>query len=310
MNFSTFSIIIPAYNEEIYLPPCLASVAELDYPKDLIELIVVDNGSDDKTCEIAVSSGAKLLCDPHLSIAGLRNLGAAHSTGAILAFLDADCTVSKHWLRNAVIYAAQTDIVAWGAPPSIPEPSTWVQRTWYLVRQSRYFQSDVDWLESMNLFVRREDFFSVNAFNIRLHTCEDVDLCYRLAKRGRIFLDTRIQVVHHGEASTVGQFFSKEIWRGRSNVKGILSHGFSWKELPSLSIPLYFVTSTATLLSLLVISFPSFPWLLATSFYLFPTIAVFFKLKNKPIPRRALLGLFLLLQLYFVARTIGTFKRW
>jgi len=47
------SVIIPAYNEEKYLADCLKTVLELDYPKEQLEIIVVDDGSTDKTAELA-----------------------------------------------------------------------------------------------------------------------------------------------------------------------------------------------------------------------------------------------------------------
>ena len=57
---------------------------------------------------------------------------------------------------------------------------------------------------------------------------------------GRIVSDSAIAVIHYGEAATLREFAGKEIWRGRGNLRGIISHGFSFKELPSLAIPAYF----------------------------------------------------------------------
>lgn len=55
------SVVIPAYNEENYLTPCLKALKEQEYPKEKFEVIVVDNGSGDKTSEIAKNFGVRLI---------------------------------------------------------------------------------------------------------------------------------------------------------------------------------------------------------------------------------------------------------
>lgn len=71
------SVIIPAYNEESYLPKTLASIkaaiSEIDFPA---EIIVVDNESTDETSRIAVDFGAKVISETGHNIATVRNTGA------------------------------------------------------------------------------------------------------------------------------------------------------------------------------------------------------------------------------------------
>ncbi len=304
MTNTSISIIIPTLNEEKYLPLCLNSISSIDYARDLIEIIVVDNGSTDQTQSIAHSYGAKVFCDDSKNVSGLRNLGASHSTGTILAFVDADCIVSKDWLSNSQMYFDKNDIAAWGSPPLVPNDSTWVQQTWYLVRKKDKIVKSVDWLESMNLFVRKNTFNSIGGFNETLVTCEDVDFCYRLQKHGDIISDNRIKVTHLGEAKTVREFFKKELWRGRSNIIGIFSHGITLKELPSLSIPLYF----GILLPFLFISFLATSnaiWLtLGVLFYTAPFLYLLYE-KRKRLNISSLFKLIYLLNIYFFVRTIA-----
>jgi glycosyltransferase involved in cell wall biosynthesis len=96
------SIIIPAYNEEDNIAKCLQSInAQMEQGIDY-EIIVVDNGSTDRTREIAEKLKAKVFALPEVNISALRNFGAEASSGDILAFLDADCLVKDGWLKNAV----------------------------------------------------------------------------------------------------------------------------------------------------------------------------------------------------------------
>lgn len=303
------SIIIPTYNEEKRLPACLDSIFDLDYSKEDIEVIVVDNGSTDGTREIAKSCGAEVLRDDSMNVSGLRNLGAKHSKGDILAFVDADCIVSKDWLKNASKYSDDIAVAAWGAPPAIPKESTWVQKTWYSLREKEKQVQNVDWLETMNLFIRKDQFLAIGGFNESLVTCEDVDFCYRIRKYGRIISDNTLEVIHLGEAGTIKEFIRKEIWRGQSNLKGIFSHSLSLRELPSLCIPPYFGILVPTVFLGLVVSLnPS--WFVASIvLYVLPSTALLFRVRKKKIGLVTMLKLLFLIQIYFFSRTIAVLKK-
>ena len=305
MSNKKVSIIIPTFNEEEYLPACLNSILDLNYKKEDMEIIVIDNGSTDRSRMIAEEHGVKVLRDDSLNISGLRNLGARNASGDVLAFVDADCIVGENWLKNAAIYFEKKNIVAWGAPPLLPEESTWVQKAWYIIRQKEDIVQTVEWLESMNLFVRKELFLEAGGFNEDLVTCEDVDLCYRLQKYGKIYSDHNIKVIHLGEASTVREFMKKEIWRGQGNLKGISSHGFSLKEIPSLSIPLYFGILIPVFLVLTIITLNKIYLIASTLLYLLPTLAVMFKVRNKQIRIAEFVLLVFLIQIYFLSRTVA-----
>src|SRR5574341_1403823 len=86
-------------------------------------------------------------------------------------------------------------------------------------------------------------------FNEQLETTEDVDLCYRIGRRGTILWNPAMEAVHWGEARDIRTFWRKESWRSISNLRGVLSHGLRWDELPSLGYPLY-ILSCALLFSL------------------------------------------------------------
>ena len=232
-----FSVIIPAKNEEANIGKCLDSINGQAWDKSQYEVIIVDNGSSDRTVEIARGKGATVYVKPELTISGLRNFGAGQAVGKILAFMDADCTVDSHWLSEAARYLDRDEVVCFGSPPVVPANATWVQNAWFLVRRKHTVAGETEWLESMNMFVRRDDFAKCGGFDEELVTCEDYDLSLRLKKFGLLLNDSRIVAVHHGEAATVGHFFRKEIWRGISNFRGLMQHGIILREIPSLIAP-------------------------------------------------------------------------
>ncbi|MBD0336290.1 MAG: glycosyltransferase family 2 protein [Cyanobacteria bacterium Co-bin13] len=108
------SVIIPVFNDAKRLKVCLAALAQQTYPKALIEVIVVDNGSDDveQVKEVVAQfAGAMGPGEPLRAIAtqeltpgsyAARNRGIALAKGEVLAFTDADCIPAADWIEQGV----------------------------------------------------------------------------------------------------------------------------------------------------------------------------------------------------------------
>jgi glycosyltransferase involved in cell wall biosynthesis len=236
------SFIIPVLNGEKEIKRCLLSVRNQDFPPAEYEVLVVDNGSTDKTHQIVGDLGFDLQVIPGVSVAALRNHGAKMARGDYLAFVDADVELAPGWAQNGLASFKDQRVLAAGGPRCIPEGATWVQRTWGLHLKSRRPElkpAPVPWLYSMAFIVRRDQFLMIRGFNEELETAEDVDLCYRLASRGTILYNPAMKAVHWGEDSDLGTFWSKEVWRGKGSFRGVLAHGLRWDELPSVAYPIY-----------------------------------------------------------------------
>lgn len=96
-----FSVIVPFKNEEKYLKACIEAVLGQQFEREEFELILIDNGSNDRSFEIASKySDLEILKfhvpDPYLS----RNIGALNARGDYLVFLDADCIPESNWLLS------------------------------------------------------------------------------------------------------------------------------------------------------------------------------------------------------------------
>jgi glycosyltransferase involved in cell wall biosynthesis len=233
------TFIIPARNSEKTLNECLVSILGQSIGRDIFEVLVIDNGSTDRTVRIAKEKGLQVLNGPGLTVSALRNLGVRNSQGEILAFVDSDCVIASDWLRNAIPLFDNPEIGAAGAPTLVPENGTWVQWSWYMHRKKRVNREYVKWLPTENLLVKREIFEKIGGFNEELVTCEDVDLCYRIEKTHKIICDSSISAVHLGEARTLLDFFKKERWRGKGSFIGSALHGLIVNEIPSLLTPFY-----------------------------------------------------------------------
>ncbi len=231
------SIVIPAKNEERDLGKCLKSLALLDYPAELVDVTLVDNGSSDDTRKIAREHGVRVLRDDDATIARLRNLGSAQAMGEILAFIDADMEVDPAWLRLAVGALEDPEVGAVGGMLNIPDDPTWVEFAWSLKRSMRPERGYVDWLGSGNFLLRKDVFQEVGGWNEDLITCEDLDICDRIKVNFRLLHYTPVAAIHHGGAKTLGEVFRKEIWRGRNNQDRLANIWRQPRDIPTLLFP-------------------------------------------------------------------------
>lgn len=97
---SKVSVIIAAYNEQKNIKECLETITKQSYPD--YEVIVVDDGSSDKTRQIIKSFSVTLFEQNHQGPAKARNLGAKQAKGKILVFMDADMTFTQTFLEELV----------------------------------------------------------------------------------------------------------------------------------------------------------------------------------------------------------------
>lgn len=220
------SIIIPALNEERMIGRCLESLAKLNFSRDLFEVILVDNGSSDRTIEIARSFEERIhltVCEKTgVRISALRNLGAQTARGDILAFLDADCLAPQDWLERIVELTRAERAGILGSHYLLPQDSSWVGRTWHRYHEAEK-SGDVSHVPAGDLIIRREDFLRLGGFDRRIQTNEDYELCERVRAAGmKVRAFPQLGVIHLGTAQNLRIFFRKQAWHGTHVVKVFL----------------------------------------------------------------------------------------
>ena len=144
------SVIVPARNAQQTLPRTLAALAGQNLDGGL-EVIVVDDGSSDDTAAVArrAPGPVTVLEQEPKGPAAARNLGVAISSGAMLAFCDADVFPAAGWLRAGVRALERADIVQ-GAV--LPDPLAKLGP----FDRSLWITFEVGLWETANLFVQRE----------------------------------------------------------------------------------------------------------------------------------------------------------
>lgn len=173
------SVVVPVYAGERFVGEALDSIAAQTYPR--IETIVVDDGSPDRSAEIAAArAGVRVLREPHGGVAAARNAGLTAANGELIAFLDQDDLWQPTKLARQVALLAgshELDIALSHVEvlllPGTPRPP-WL--TWRNTREPGYLPST--WL------VRREAFERVGRFDPRYRSVCDADWLARAKDAG------------------------------------------------------------------------------------------------------------------------------
>ena len=198
------SIVIVTYNDKENLICCLSSLISQTFPKDKMEIIVVDDGSTDGTkktlnetfSEIKVIS--KDNCGPDNS----RIHGIEEATGEIVSFIDSDCIASREWLVNSVQSLKENRVLIVGGR-ILHRGNFWTR----LIGVSDFggFQSgkkkETKNIPTCNMSVAR-NIFNTYSFDPNLRVGGDVIFCSELRKNGyKLIYDPKITVIHRPEGS-------------------------------------------------------------------------------------------------------------
>jgi len=97
------SIIIPSHDSEKTIGLCVSSISGQSFPREMFEIIVVDDGSTDNTVQIAIEAGADQIIKTNPCSTGMaRNLGVEKSKGVMIAFIDSDCQAKEGRLKTII----------------------------------------------------------------------------------------------------------------------------------------------------------------------------------------------------------------
>ena len=197
------SIVVPAYNAEAHIRECLDSLLVLDYPKDRLEILIVDNGSTDQTLSIIKTYPVGWLIEEKRGAAAARNAALRLARGEIIAFTDADCVVDVNWAKEIALTFQDPQVdAAMGFSEGLNE-NFWAcleqrnfEEFWYSKGSNGYTlrRSGID---TRIASIRKKVLETCGYFDSNVLACEDLELSTRLNRgKYRIALNDRIKVRH------------------------------------------------------------------------------------------------------------------
>lgn len=184
----TISVVIPAYNEEKYLPQTLDSIQKLDRKPD--EIIVVNASSTDKTQDVALRSGAKVITVKKGTIGFSRQMGLKAAKGDIVAFTDADVILPPDWLSRIEEYIQKPGIVGVFGGFRVPDGPWWYKIYINVIQPALniFFFSilRIPMATGQNMTFYKDKALAVGGFPEEFKIAEDVEIARRLMRIGKI----------------------------------------------------------------------------------------------------------------------------
>jgi cellulose synthase/poly-beta-1,6-N-acetylglucosamine synthase-like glycosyltransferase len=222
---SKVTVIVATLNSEQTINECLKAILELDYPKDLLEVIVVDGGSKDATVKIAEKHPVKVVSTP-LNAPAAYNYALKIAGNDILGFIDADAKVEREWLNKLIPHLDDPQVagVSGGIETWNPE-NAWARSIGYEIK-NRYARLGkyVGRVATMNLLLKRNVLEEAGGFDENLSSQYDTDLGFRITNKGYKIVYEPNAKCYHFNRTTVRAYFRQQLQYGKNTVKLYFKH--------------------------------------------------------------------------------------
>jgi mycofactocin system glycosyltransferase len=241
VDYPRISIVIPVRDQSGDLTECLQSLMNLDYPEDRYEVLVVDDGSAKDISDIVAPFNIRLIrLEESQGAAAGRNIGAKQAQGDILAFLDADCTADKDWLREIVPFFQAEGIGAVGGFVASYYCQSYLDRyeeafSSLNMGQHLIFQGNTKanfYVPSCNMLVSRQVFKETGGFSGGMPVGEDVDFCWRMRRLGYALLYVPAGRIAHKHRNRLGKMLRRRHEYGTSEATLYRQHQDKRKRFP------------------------------------------------------------------------------
>ncbi|MEM4267468.1 MAG: glycosyltransferase family 2 protein [Candidatus Woesearchaeota archaeon] len=237
-EYPSVTIAIPAYNEEAKIEKTIRSVASLDYPKEKLEIIVIDDGSKDKTVDVARRvakeySNVYIYTKRHEGKASALNYCLKRAKGTYFSCVDADSTVERESLKLMLHHFKKKRVAAVTTAIQVHEPKNFyekIQRIEYMLGVvTRKLMATINTLAMTPgvLSVYRKDvLMKIGGFDENSKT-EDFEIAMRLKYHGyKIELETNAHTY-----TTVPKTFLG-LWRQRLRwFRGFIYYNLKYRKM-------------------------------------------------------------------------------
>lgn len=219
------TLIVTTFNNEETIDACLKSIFNLDYPKSLMEIFLIDACSKDSTGDIAKKYPIKMI-SKSLNAPAAYNFAIKRIKTNIIGFIDSDAKLDPKWLNTLV--KDLTDPQVAGVSGSIEtwnNENKWARSIGYDL-QNRYdrIKKPVIRIATMNLLMKKKIIEEVGGFDENLASQYDTDLGFRISEKGyQILLNSEAKCYHFNRAN-LRSYFLQQLQYGQNTLKLYFKH--------------------------------------------------------------------------------------
>jgi GT2 family glycosyltransferase len=223
------SVIVCSYNGARTIRDCLEGLLRLEYPD--VEVIVVNDGSSDRTEVIAREYGFRVISTDNRGLSSARNTGLEAATGEIVAYIDDDAWPDPHWLSYLAATFLSTDHMGVGGPNIPPEGDGPIAHCVanapggpvHVLLSDR----EAEHIPGCNMAFRRDALAAIGGFDPQFRAAgDDVDICWRLRQRGWTIGFSPGAMVWHHRRNSVRSYYKQQ--QGYGEAEALLER--KWPE--------------------------------------------------------------------------------
>ena len=215
-----YSVIIAAYNAINTIELCLNALTQQSIDKKEYEIIVVDDGSTDRTSDIVKQFPFKYFWQENQGPAAARNKGAQEARGEIILFTDADCIPQYNWIEEMVRPFDDSNVMAVkGAYKTHQKALT--ARFAQVEFEERFEMLkkvvSIDMVDTYSAGYRRSIFLSLGGFDPSFPVAnnEDTDLSYKMSQASyKMVFNPNAVVYHLNHPDSIKRYVRLKFWRG------------------------------------------------------------------------------------------------
>jgi glycosyltransferase involved in cell wall biosynthesis len=199
------SFVIPAYNEEAYVPDCLESILPQIKGLEGVEIIVVNNASSDRTREVALAfPGVRVVDETRKGLTFARQAGFEASSGELIANVDSDSRLTEGWVERVLAeFDGDPKLVALSGPLvyyDLAPNQRFSVKIFYLIAYviyllNKYVLRAGSMVQGGNFVLRRTALEQIGGFDTAISFYgEDTDIARRMNRVGKVEFSLKLKM--------------------------------------------------------------------------------------------------------------------
>ena len=221
------TLVVPVYNGAATLRACLDSLLALDYPRESLEILVVDNASTDDTAQILSSYGSALrvVHEPKRGRPAACNCGFREASYETIAITDADCVLDRHWLRYLVAPLQEPEVGLTGGKILSIHSDRPIELFGEQIHDNQAsIEGRFPCVIGMSWACRRSVYQELQGFDEEFLRVQDSDFSFRIASAGYKLVYVPEAILYHQNEETYWGLYHEGYKHGHWSVLWCRKH--------------------------------------------------------------------------------------